>query len=567
MNAKPSFSGEVRQMLRKFSVVPITLTVIQAVLILLCVYYFGVHRGSVQRRDYASGQMSQIVETYDRYIRQCRDDPALLELLQGQSSPETVASMYDFLNSQTVRANFYILDAQGQAVLGSVLDLTGYLQAKPPYTSGIFYRMGQHPDQVILMLNNAGSERRRSMVLSIGSAIRQGDATVGYLIFELDPGELLEAISTPGMGDLVVTNEYGTALLTSKNSYLDSYNKLLRQLQREQGVVRLDGALIFVTGCQVPESRLQVYALLELNPFYQALILSAVLGLALLVIMMAANYLLVRKMAAAEAGSIDRLINDLDRMQREGIYVSLPPAPKGSFTTLEETYRQLLENTRRLVEANRQEAVMRTTAEIKQLESQVNPHFIFNTLEVIRCLIRLDPTAANRMILDFSDLLRYSIDNTRQTVPLEDDLRYIHSYLSIMQMRANHPLEYEIQADPGTEHCLLPKLCMQPIVENAVKYAADVPQPLHLTIGIRLREPDLVLTVQDNGPGIPPERLAEIRQVLEEPQHSGKFFGLYNVHRRLRLMYGSSYGLQLESAPGLGTTVTVRIPAVKEGMQ
>lgn len=564
MKTKPSFSSEVSQMLRRFSLVPITLTVVQAALILLCVYYFGVHRGSVQRRDYASGQMSQIVQTYDRYIQEHRDDSSLFALLQGKSDPAAVSSVYAFINSQTVRADFYILDAGGNAVLCSVRDLTGYLSVRPPYTSGIFYRMRQHPDQVILMLNNAGSERHRSTVLSIGSAIRRDSEVVGYMIFELDPGKLLDAISAPGMGDLVVTNTYGTALLTSKNSYLDSYNKLLLQLQQKQGVVRQNGAWIFVTGCQVPDLGLQVYALLELNPFYQALILSAVLGLALLAIIMLANYLFVRKAAAAEAGSIDRLIGDLDRMQREGIYVSLPPAPKGSFASLEETYRQLLENTRSLVEANRQEAVMRTTAEIKQLESQVNPHFIFNTLEVIRCLIRLDPAAANRMILDFSDLLRYSIDNSKQTVCLKDDLAYIHSYLSIMKMRANHPLEYEIHVAPGTEQCRLPKLCLQPIVENAVKYAADVLRPLKLQIDISLRDSDLVLTVQDNGPGIPAERLAEIRTALEAPQHTGSFFGLYNVHRRLRLMYGSAYGLQLESTPEVGTTVVIRLPAIWE---
>ena len=258
MKTKPSFSSEVSQMLRRFSLVPITLTVVQAALILLCVYYFGVHRGSVQRRDYASGQMSQIVQTYDRYIQEHRDDASLFALLQGKSDPAAVSSVYAFINSQTVRADFYILDAGGNAALCSVRDLTGYLSVRPPYTSGIFYRMRQHPDQVILMLNNAGSERHRSTVLSIGSAIRRDSEVVGYMIFELDPGKLLDAISAPGMGDLVVTNTYGTALLTSKNSYLDSYNKLLLQLQQKQGVVRQNGAWIFVTGCQVPDLGLQV---------------------------------------------------------------------------------------------------------------------------------------------------------------------------------------------------------------------------------------------------------------------------------------------------------------------
>lgn len=547
-------------MLRKHSVLPFVLALLQAVLILSTIYYFGIHRGTQQRCDYAVSQLDAIVCTYKDYAQAHRSDAAHISLLRGEA-PElgAVEALYDFVNAQAVRAEFFLFDTQGQCLLGSITELTGYLQAKPPYTSGIFYRMSQQPTDVILMLNNAGVTRNRSMVLTIGTAVCDGTELLGYLLFEFNPTELLEAISSPGMGDLVVTNTYATALLTSKNSYLDEYSKLFSPLRTAQGFTELDGAQIFVTHRAMSELGLEVYALLEINAFYKALILTAVLGMILLAVMLVANHLLVRRVATAEAGSVDRLIADLDRMQREGIYVPLESGG-GAFPTLEETYSRLLEKTRSLVEANQQEAVMRKTAEIKQLESQVNPHFIFNTLEVIRCLIKLDPTAANQMIMDFSSLLRYSIDNTREVVALEDDLAYIRSYLSIMQMRDSHRLAYEIRVADGLARCAVPKLCLQPIVENAVKYAASAQKTLHLRIDISCENGDLLMRICDDGAGISPQRLEQIRLALKQPEPSGSFFGLYNIHRRLTLMYGERYGLMIESMLTEGTSVTVYLP-------
>lgn len=561
---KPSFTGEVRRMLRRHSILPFALALLQAVLILSTIFYFGIWRGAQQRRDYAATQLDAIVRTYRSYAQTHRADEAHLALLRGSAQDrQAVQTLYAFVNSQEVRANFYLFDVRGQCLLGSVTELTGYLQATPPYTSGIFYRMNQQPGEVILMLNNAGAARRRSMVLTIGTAVCDGQELLGYLIFELDPAELLEAISSPGMGDLVVTNAYGTALLTSKNSYLDEYSKLSSALRITQGFAELDGAQIFVTHCQISEPELEVYALLEINAFYKALILTAVLGMVLLAGMLLANHLLARRVATAEAGSVDRLISDLEKMQKEGIYVPLESGG-GAFPTLEESYHRLLEQTRSLVEANRQEAVMRKTAEIKQLESQVNPHFIFNTLEVIRCLIKLDPTAANRMILDFSALLRYSIDNSREVVTLRDDLTYIRSYLSIMQMRLSHRLEYELRVAEGLEMCMVPKLCLQPIVENAVKYAASARKTLHLLIDISCKGGDIVMRICDDGAGIEPQRLEQIRRELKKPEPSGSFFGLYNIHRRLSLMYGERYGLTIESTLGEGTAVELHLPRREE---
>lgn len=561
-----SFSKDVSNMLTKYSILPIALAFVSAVVVLCSVYYFSVNYSAQQHRDLAARRMEESVETYRAYTQNLKQAPQLAELLQTRESSLSAAEMlYDFVNSQQLRGEFFLLDAEGACVLGSSTYLSSYLQMSPPFYSGILHRMDSKPDEVVLMLNNAGVGRRDSMVLSVGTAITHAGQTLGFLIFELDPEETLDYISGPGSGELVVTDSYHTVLLTSKNSYVSSYSKLDAHLEGAQGLVSHQGTKLYVTHCPLGDLGLELYNIVEISSFYQALGVTAILSIVLLLAMLMVNFLLVRKMAAVEAGSIDRLIADLRKMQENGIYTPIEPQESRGFASLEQTYVQLLDDIRALVEANQQEAVMRTTAEIKQLESQFNPHFIFNTLEVIRCLIKLDPAGANRMILDFSDLLRYSIDSSRQTVSLQDDLTYIRSYLSIVQIRRSIQLDYQIHMEDGTQNCQVPKLSLQPIVENAVKYAARDRENLSIRVDIQRENETLLLKITDDGAGIPSQRLENIRRTLAHPQLPDQFFGLYNVHRRIRLMYGPLYGLEIDSALGEGTVVTVRLPFTQEG--
>lgn len=561
-----NFSREVSRMLTKYSILPITLAFISAVLVLCVLYYLSLKYSVVERRDEAAQRLEESVQSYKGYTGQISGDETLLRLLNGEGGNKSAAeTLYGFINSQTVRADFYILNSSGECVLGSTTILSDYLEIKPPFYSGMLYRMSNDPDEVVLMLNNAGTARRKSMVLSVGTAIVDGEDTVGFIVFELDPEETLDYIAGQGVGELVVTDSYGTVLLTSKNSYQDNYNKLDSTLSSGEKLISRLGSKLFVTHCPVGDLGLELYIVAEIGSIYQALAMTSALTLFLLLVMLMANFLLIRRMAAVETRSVDQLIADLHKMQQEGIYVPITTKEYGGFASLEETYAKLIEDIRKLVEMNKQEAVMRTTAEIRQLESQFNPHFIFNTLEVIRCLIKLDPAGANKMILDFSDLLRYSIDGSRQMVQLRDDLTYVKSYLSIVRLRKSISLDYEIDIEEGALDCVVPKLSLQPIVENAVKYAGVGRGGLKIKMDIRRLAGDLVMSIEDDGVGIQPELLAEIRNAMNQSQTPDRFFGLYNVHRRIRLMYGADYGLEIQSRPGEGTKVTVRLPFRQEG--
>lgn len=558
---KGPFYREVYRMLIKHSVIPVCLASVLVILAMIWLYRLSVTYSANRHLGEAAARLETGIAAYLDEVETLGEDPRLWEILGGGLAASAISEdLYAFTNSQDVRASFFLLDADAGYVLGSYTEVSAYLKASPPFHTGMLYRMQNDPGSTVLMLNDAGSGRVKSTLLSIGRAIVYEGETLGYFVFELDPEQTLDYIAGKGLGELVVCDDYYMTLMTSKNSFLDKYSHLRTAFRGAGGNVRDNGASYYVTRSEAGSTGLDVYVIVAQEPYRQALGTACLVAAVLLLVMLAVNLQATRKVAYAETQSIDRLLCDLRRMQEEGIYTPLAPPAGGGFNSLKEIYTKLLDEIRSLVQANEQEVLLRTTAEIKQLESQFNPHFIFNTLEVIRCLIKLNPADAERMILSFSELLRYSIDSSVQTVRLGDDLCYVDGYLSMVQLRRTIRLEYSIDLEPGTEDCVIPKLSIQPIVENAVKYVTDRQKHLHLAIAAVRSGGALLLRIEDDGAGIDPGQLRDMRRTLEQDALPGKYFGLYNVHRRIRLMYGRGYGLTLESAPGRGTAVTVKIP-------
>jgi LytS/YehU family sensor histidine kinase len=199
----------------------------------------------------------------------------------------------------------------------------------------------------------------------------------------------------------------------------------------------------------------------------------------------------------------------------------------------------------------------RAKAEVRALRAQINPHFLFNALNTIRYLVRTDPPAARRLLLDLSAIFQHAL-RSGDFVPLQKEIEYVKAYLAVEQTRLEERLqvEWNIEADNRLDHPV-PTLILQPIVENAIIHGiARTPGGGKVVITIGQGENELVLQVRDDGPGITPERLAE---VLSSHQTESTSIGLRNVDGRLRTLYGSDHGL-LVASEGNGTLVEIRIP-------
>lgn len=210
-------------------------------------------------------------------------------------------------------------------------------------------------------------------------------------------------------------------------------------------------------------------------------------------------------------------------------------------------------------------------AHIQALQNQINPHLLYNSLDVIKSIgfIHHDDLVV-RMAGNLADVYRYMAQFPDQEVRLEEELAILDKYLDMAQIRFPGKFQSKIEVEPRHRECLVVKLILQPLAENAVKYAVKNGSGTVIAILIREDGGDLLMDVEDNGGGIPDETQRELVRKLAAiaEQGSGEgivpdgSLGLANVHGRLFLKYGPPYGLILSSSPGGGTRVTVRLPLV-----
>ncbi|PRH76315.1 sensor histidine kinase [Streptomyces solincola] len=203
-------------------------------------------------------------------------------------------------------------------------------------------------------------------------------------------------------------------------------------------------------------------------------------------------------------------------------------------------------------------------AEIRALRAQISPHFIFNSLAAIASFVRTDPERARELLLEFADFTRYSFRRHGEFTTLADELRSIEQYLALAGARFGDRLRVTLRIAPEVLPVALPFLCLQPLVENAVKHGLeDSPDVCRITIAARDAGAEAVVTVEDDGVGMDP---AVLRGILsgESAQPSG--IGLSNVDERLRQVYGDGHGLVVETGIGAGMKVTVRVPKYHAGV-
>ncbi|NLW10739.1 MAG: sensor histidine kinase [Clostridiaceae bacterium] len=202
--------------------------------------------------------------------------------------------------------------------------------------------------------------------------------------------------------------------------------------------------------------------------------------------------------------------------------------------------------------------------EMEVLRAQINPHFLYNTLNTISWMAKIRGAEnISEAIAALIKLLRVSINLGKDNITLDEEIEYVKNYCLIQQLRFNNHFEISYDIEAKAKACTIPKLILQPIVENSLIYGSEQHSGNYLCISIcaRLINSDLEIVVTDNGPGIDSKRLETI--FAEDPSVDRlSKVGLNNVHQRIQLNYGAEYGLAIESKPGEGTEVIIHVPCI-----
>lgn len=198
-------------------------------------------------------------------------------------------------------------------------------------------------------------------------------------------------------------------------------------------------------------------------------------------------------------------------------------------------------------------------AEIRALRAQISPHFVYNALTAIASFVRTDPERARELILEFAEFTRYSFRAHGEFTTLAEELRSIDRYLTIERARFGDRLQVLLQIAPEVLPVGLPYLCLQPLVENAVRHGLSR-KPGVGTVSIVALDAgaECHITVEDDGVGIDPAVFTAVES--EDVPEAGQHVGLSNVDERLRSVFGDEFGLAVETAPGAGTKVSMRVP-------
>ncbi|MBX2821790.1 MAG: histidine kinase [Rhodothermaceae bacterium] len=202
--------------------------------------------------------------------------------------------------------------------------------------------------------------------------------------------------------------------------------------------------------------------------------------------------------------------------------------------------------------ANRAETLL-AQAKLQTLRAQLNPHFLFNALHSLSTLIRPDPDRAEHTIEQLGDLLRYTLDEKdSEAVTLQDEWAFTHDYLALQCLRYGQRLRIETDIEEDSLACLVPPFTLQPLVENAVEHCvAEVGEGATISIRAKHEAPNLILSVQDDGPG------AELSSVW-----NAQGLGINTLKERIQALYGSHAELDVKTSPGEGFCATLKLPAM-----
>ncbi|MCR4777612.1 MAG: sensor histidine kinase [Lachnospiraceae bacterium] len=264
--------------------------------------------------------------------------------------------------------------------------------------------------------------------------------------------------------------------------------------------------------------------------------------------------------------SLNDSVMEYEAGEKPEIYVGGSTEIRHLGLSIQKSYEQIDELMKEIVtQQNR-----RRKAEIAVLQSQINPHFLYNTLESITWMVEGGKNAeASNMISELSKLLRISLSKGRTIISMADELQHSKSYMAIQKVRYKNRFSVEYDIDPEIMDYCTVKLILQPILENAIYYGVgdmeeDEENPGVIKITGKKEEDEIVITIEDNGCGMPKEVLDNLfneEEKIDTGKH-GNGVGIINVDSRIRLLLGSEYGLSVWSEPDEGTIVTVKLPAI-----
>ena len=294
--------------------------------------------------------------------------------------------------------------------------------------------------------------------------------------------------------------------------------------------------------------------------FFMNLVRFSLLGMGLLLLLVIILSYYIPRSITMPITRISRVTN---QVAKGNLSVRAAAESGAEARMLSDSLNAMIDKINELLDQVTTEQIRMRKAEFELLQAQINPHFLYNTLDTIVWLAEAgDQKRVVSMVGNLSDFFRTSLNQGKDIISIREELAHVRSYLEIQQIRYQDILRYEITVPEDLYEYKIPKITIQPLVENALYHGIKNKrgQGTITIIGER-SENGFVLYVRDNGIGMTQERLNEVRAGIQKLSYTGKeIYGLYNVNERIRLNFGETYGISIESTYGEGTCVSISLP-------
>ena len=559
-----SFKEQLRKILILYMLVPILFFAVAGRGMIYFLEYKAVKDENIENTKILAKDLDETVRKYFDEVEKISSEEDVINAVLNKKADKVVyQKVYDSINSMNVEGNFVIYDKNLHIIMSSA----EFIGSETGYNWGLFNRMIGYPGGIILKINRLYFQNGIS-TLSVGKAIRNKNEIIGFAVYNIFDNSLKELIGKSGSFNVVVTDKFGNVVVTTNENFKDNFGKAEKNLRKAEGYSVIDKEKYYVNKKEIYYSNLVLYTISSVGYVVDNFIDKMIYIIIFFFTILAAMYYAAKIIAEKKTKVIEEIVKAIENIKTGDLETRLNVETNDEFGIIADSYNEMLLNIKKLIEINKEEAKHSAVMEIKQLESQFNPHFLFNTLEMLRYTIKYDTSVANKIIINISSLLRFSIENKSSEVSLQRDLLYTKNYLEIQKYRFGENFDYEIKAEEGLENYYVPKLIIQPVIENAIKHGYTQVEKMIIYIRVKTVKEKLIISVYNNGKEIEKEILDEIREKLKnkKAEEFKNHIGLYNIFRRIQLMYGEKYGLRILSRKDKGTSVRVSLP-LKSGVE
>ena len=359
--------------------------------------------------------------------------------------------------------------------------------------------------------------------------------------------------------DAILTKSNGDVITCSNSSFLSQKNANKYLPADAAQYVRVNGNRYLRSSRSLENGTVLAYSFIYSPTNYSYLFVGLLL-IVLLGLSWAAMFVrIMHAMTEQMVKSVDTLVREIRIIRKEDPDHIIEIDTGDEIEEIARQVNKMVRSIQELSQRNIALAEVNNRMEMQNLQAQINPHFIYNTLDNIRYLIPTDPQRAQQLIGRFIGILRYSINNTKHNVTVKDDLKYLQDYLVIQSTRFGANFSYEIDIDDACMEFIIPKLLLQPLLENSIKYGFQKKPCIHIRVRGWLGEDALHFTVEDNGGGVDETMLEQLRDILRSDEVNIEHNGLQNINRRIWLGYGGDSGLTIDSTEGEGFTVKLKL--------